>query len=223
MKKVTRLLLGMLLVLLVAGCSSSRKNSDPSAMYASYVQSLLDVSYKHDASGYLEYVDDTEEAVEEYYEDTMEYWAYELADYFQMVLINDEVEERMVNLTEEIFAQARYEVEDAVKTSDYYTVQVTIEPLNFTSQVYDEVVAYAQDFQSRSDEGEYGDYQNNEDDYTAWEVIYANGVMDILDTYVDHLEYADPVERIVKISVAEDGTYGISSEDQNDLESYLIQ
>lgn len=223
MKKITAVLLSMVMLLGVAGCNSYKEHKDPSATYGPYVQSLLDVSYKHDATKYLEYVDDTEEAAEEYYNNTMAYWAAELANYFQMVLIDDATEERMIGLMEDIFAQAKYEVAAAVKSGDYYTVEVTIEPLDFTTQVYDEVADFADDFQSRSDAGEFGDYINDETAYTEWEIAYANGVMDILDTYVDHLEYADPVEKIVKVNVDEDGYYGISEDDQYDLESYLIQ
>lgn len=223
MKKITAILMSMLLLLGAAGCSSYKEYNDPSANYGPYIQSLLDVSYKHDATKYLEYVDDTKDAAEEYYDNTMAYWAYQVADYFQMVLIDDATEARMIGLMEDIFEQAKYEVADAVKSGDYYTVQVTIYPLDFTNQVYDEVAAFAQDFSDRIEAGEFGDYVNDEAAYTECEIQYANSVMDILETYVDHLAYADAVEKIVKINVDEDGYYGISENDQYDLESYLIQ
>ena len=207
----------MMMVSVLAGCGG-----DQSEQYGPYVQSLLDVSYKKDASVYLELVDDTQENVDGYYEDTMLYWAYEVADAFYMVLINEEVEARMVTLMENVFSHAKYEVADAVKAGDYYTVEVTIHPINFTDLVYDEVAVYAEDFQLRSEAGEYGDYENDDAAYEAWEVAYANGVLDILESYLDQLDYAEPVSKIVKVTVDEDDLYGISEEDQYDLESYLI-
>ena len=116
----------------------------------------------------------------------------------------------------------RYEVADAVKSGDYYTVEVTVYPMLFVSAAYDEVNAYAADFQARSDAGEHGDYMEDDAAYTAREIEYANGVMDILDTYVDNIEYDEPVSKIVKITVDDDGYYGISDEDYADLENYLL-
>lgn len=217
-------LLSVVMLLGATGCSSYREYNDPSKNYGPYVQSLLDVSYKHDASKYLEFVpDDTEEAAEKYYDDTMSYWAYELAEYFQMVLVEEESESRMIGLMEQVFASAKYEVEDAVKVNDYYTVQVTIYPLDFTNLVYDDVIAFVEDFNTKIDAGDFGDYENDEAAWTAAEVYYENGVMDVIESYLDQLTYADPVERIVKIAIDEDGYYGISEADQWDLESYLIQ
>lgn len=223
MKKMIAVLLSLAMLLGVAGCSSYKEYNDPSKDYGPYVQSLLDVSYKNDATKYLEFVDDTESAAEQYYNDTMSYWAYQMEDYFQMVMAGEESEARMIGLMEEVFAKAKYEVEDAVSVNDYYTVQVTIYPLDFTDLVYDDVVAFVEEFNARVEAGEFGDYENDENAWIDAEIYYENGVMDVIESYLDQLSYADPVERIVKITVDDDGYYGISEEDQWDLESYLIQ
>lgn len=224
MKKAVTLFLTLILaVSMLSACSSFSDYKDPSSDYGPYVQCLLDVSYKNDATKYLELVDDTQDAADGYYQSNMEYWAYELADYYKIVFTEDAVEERMIELMKPLFAKVKYEVADAVKVEDYHTVQVTIYPLSITGTVDDEVSAFIDDFNARTDAGEYGDIENDEAAYYAWEAVYANAVMDIIESHLDDMSYGDPVEKIVKVTTDEDGYYGISDADQMDLESYLVQ
>ena len=206
-----------------AGSLLSDLFSNPEQDYGDYVQSLLDVEYKGITDTYMELTGDTQENSDAFYPACMRYWAYILADYFLIVPdISTEVEERLVSLTEDVFSHVNYEVADAVQSDDYYTVEVTISPMLFVTAAYDEVVAYAEDFQARSDAGEHGDYQNDEEAYTAREIEYANGVMDILEKYTADIQYDEPVSKIVKIEEDADGYYGISDEDYADLENYLL-
>lgn len=220
-KKAIWLLVLTLVVGMLGGCSAFSDFS--SSDYGAYVQSLLDVEYKGITDKYMELTEDTQENADAFYPACMEYWAYIIADYFLIAPdISTEVEERLVSLTEDVFSHVRYEVADAVESGDYYTVEVTVYPMLFVEAAYDEVTAYAEDFQARSDAGEHGNYMEDDEAYTAREIEYANGVMDILETYVDNIEYDDPVSKIVKITVDEDGYYGISDEDYADLENYLL-
>lgn len=198
-------------------------SSDEGANYGPYVQSLLDLDYKGITDTYLELVDDTKENAESFYGKCMEYWAYILADHFLIVYdINEEVKADMIALTEEIFANVKYEVADAVKAGDGYMVEVTISPMLFVEKAYNEVVEYGNAFQERSDNGEFGDYENDEEAYTAREIEYANEVIAILRSYVSQIEYDEPVTKVVKITKDEDGLYGISDDDYADLENYLL-
>lgn len=205
---------------LLGGCSAFEE--DPSKQYGEYVQSMFDVEYKGELDKYLELTEDTREEAEQYYDTCMSYWAYGLADYFYIVLVNEEMENRLTDLTKQIFSHVKYEVADAQKSGDYYTVEVTVYPMEFTDLVYDEVVAYANDFQARSDAGEYGDYENDQAASDAREIEYGNAVMDILEGYVDQISYADPVHKIVKITEDDDGYYGFSDEDYADIEDYFL-
>lgn len=196
---------------------------DDGSNYGPYVQSLLDLDYKGITDTYLELVDDTKENAESYYGQCMEYWAYLLADHFLIVYdINEEVHADMIALTEEIFANVKYEVADAVKSGDDYTVKVTIHPMLFVEKAYDEVAAYGNDFQERSDNGEYGDYENDEEAYMNREIEYATEVIGILRGYVSQIEYDEPVVKYVGITKDAEGYYGISDEDYSDLEGYLL-
>ena len=203
---------------LLAGCGSKRAEQ-----YGPYVQSLLDVSYKKDDTVYLELVDDTQENIDGYYNNTMTYWAHQVAGAFQMSLLTEELEARMVALMEDVFVNARYEVANAVEAGDHYTVEVTVYPILFTDLVYDEVAFYAEDFYARSAEGDFGDYENDEALQEERLIIYDTDVMDILESYLDKLEYGAPITQTVKVIVEKDGLYYIDEEDQYELESYLLQ
>ncbi len=219
-KTVCLLLTTVLLMTCAAGCGSSEKRY--ASQYSSYVQSMFDVEYKGITDEYLKLTDDTEEAACRYYENCMLYWAYLLADYYQISLVSDELEERMVEVTKGIFAHVKYEVADAVKTEDCYTVEVTVYPMMVTEGTEEAVMDFASDFVTRSAEGEYGDYENDMVSYEKWETDYANGVMDILEAYGPEMKFADPVTKTVVIVDSGDGYYGFSEEDYAEVESCFL-
>lgn len=221
-KKLVLLLVLVMTVSMLGACSSY---SDRNAMdYGAYVQSLLDLDYKGITDKYLELVDDTKENAESFYGTTMQYWMYQLADLYQVYVDGDEgLYNDMLALTESIFAKVKYEVADAVKTDDYYTVEVTLYPMLFTEMTRDEVQAYQDQFNTQAANGEFGDYGNNDADTLRGEIEYGNQVISILEKYVSQIEYDKAVSKIVKITKDEDGLYGISDEDYADLEGYLLR
>ncbi len=196
--------------------------SEDLSMYSDYVQSMFDVEYKNVYDRYMELTGDTEEASQGYYDTNMAYWAAALADYYQIVLINDEVEADMIAFTEEVFTHVNYEVKAANAADDYYTVEVVVSPMIFSEHAYDDATAFLEDFMEKSDAGEYGDYQNDEDDYIAWEVAYAEGLIPILESHIADITYDDPVSKIVKVTVNDEGYYGFSDEDYSDIEGYFL-
>lgn len=224
MKKKLVLLLVLAMIVSTLGGCDSYANRDAQD-YGAYVQSLLDLDYKGITDKYLELVDDTKENAESFYGVCMEAWAYVLAEQYQLYAINvdEDVYDEVVALTKDIFTHVKYEVADAVKSGDYYTVEVTLYPMVFTELSTEEIEAYQAEFNSAAGAGEYGDYGNDEEATIAAEIIYADRVLEILKKYVSQIEYADPVSKIVKITADEDGFYGISDADYSDLENYLLR
>jgi len=229
-KKVSLLLALVLCVSALGGCSafSGRNATD----YGAYVRSYFDVDYKGEVDTYLELTNDTRENAEMFYDSTMEWWACIIADWFSFYdLLYDEsgiadeaVKERMIATTKDIFKHVKYEVADAVKSGDDYTVKVTIYPINFSDVVgepYNEY--YNNDFQERILAGEFGDIENDDEAYKNMLIIYANDVIDIIDKYVADLDYLDPVIRDIRINVDENGNYGIDESLYSDTEEYLLQ
>ena len=205
---------------------------DEGSNYGPYVQSLLDLDYKGITDTYLELVDDTKENAESFYDQCMEYWAYILANNYQLyvavqgdetdTMYDEGVHDALVQLTKDIFSHVKYEVADAVKTGDYYTVEVTLYPMLFTDLTKEEITAYQDEFNAATEAGEYGAYGEDEADTMAAEVAYANRVIEILSASTSKIDYDAPVSKIVKITKDEMGYYGISDQDYADLENYLL-
>lgn len=212
--------------------TSNLFGGDEGANYGPYVQSLLDLDYKGITDTYLELVDDTKENAESFYGLSMEYWAYVLANNYQLyvavqsdetdTMYDEDVHNALIALTEDIFSHVKYEVADAVKTGDYYTVEVTLYPMLFTQLTKNEITAYQDEFNAATEAGEFGAYGEDEADTLAAEITYANRVIEILSASVSQIDYDAPVSKIVKITKDEMGYYGISDQDYADLENYLL-
>ncbi|MCI8401671.1 MAG: hypothetical protein HFI38_06195 [Lachnospiraceae bacterium] len=227
MKRRIAFLMALLMAVgLLGGCNSFSKFSDNSKDYGPYVKSLLDMAYKNDTTKYLELVDDTKTSADQTYEENMEYWGLYLGYSFEIETeyLNDSaINDRLTKLAKDIFAKAKYETADAVKTDDYYTVKVTIEPILFIDTAYDEAEAYVTDMVAKAENGDFGDLQNDENAYYDWEMEYAKGMLDILESYVDKIEYGTAISKIVEIEVDEDEMYGISDDSMIELQNALLQ
>jgi hypothetical protein len=236
MKKKIALLLALVMAIgLLGGCDAFSAFQSGSDKYAPYVQSLLDMAYKNKTDKYLELVDDTKQSADEYYEEEMmASWADSLASYFLIekeMLNDDTINQRLLDVTKEIFAKAKYEVAEAVKTDDYYTVKLTIEPIVYCELALTEAQNYSNSMVERAKSGEFGEVTVNDDgslsgfaddnEYVEWEKQYALGMLDVMESFVSKIEYADPVEKIVKIEEDDEG-YGVDVNTLREIDSAMF-
>jgi hypothetical protein len=208
-KNVLKAILCAVPILVLAGCSLWQQAGNT---YGPYVKSVMDTALKGETAEYLEYTNDSEEGAEEYYQMVIDTFVDDFLDEYSIEIVDDEDDVRMNNIMKQILAQAEYEVDDAVKTSDYYTVQVTITPIDLSSTISSDFITFGEDLIARYEAGEFNDYEDATEAYNVWAKTYAEGVMDILENHLDDLVYADPIEKIVKI-VEDDESYGVSDDD----------
>ncbi len=180
-------------------------------------------------------MDDTKQSADEYYEEEMmASWADSLASYFLIekeMLNDDTINQRLLDVTKEIFAKAKYEVAEAVKTDDYYTVKLTIEPIVYCELALTEAQNYSNSMVERAKSGEFGEVTVNDDgslsgfaddnEYVEWEKQYALGMLDVMESFVSKIEYADPVEKIVKIEEDDEG-YGVDVNTLREIDSAMF-
>lgn len=235
MKKKMALLLALILAIgLLGGCDAFSSFQSGSKKYAPYVQSLLDMAYKNETEKYLELVDDTKQGADDYYEDMMQSWADSLAGYFLIEkdrLNDDAINELLLNITKDIFSKAKYEVAEAVKTDDYYTVKLTIEPIIYCDLAFNEAQSYSTSMVERAKAGEFGEVTVSDDgglsgfaddnEYIEWERQYALGMLDVMKSYVSKIEYADPVVKIVQIEEDDEG-YGVDFNTLQEIDSAIF-
>lgn len=202
-----------LVLLACAGCSGEFDATK-------YVKGLLDNIYLDDSSAYVEMVDITAEEAHESYLEGLETEAQVFYNYmnFDTSCLTEETEARVLDLYHSIYQHSNYEVQNANKSNNGYTVVVKIYPIDIFDRSLDEIYAFIDVFNAKIDAG---DYDNST--YEEMEQAYQDGVLSICEGNLDSIDYLDPVEQTVQIKEDSDGLWGMSDEDFSNLDAYIIQ
>lgn len=206
-------LLALVLALTCAGCSARFDASR-------YVNALLNNIYLDNSTDYLEMVDTTAEEAHEAYLDGLETESQVLYGYmsFDTDYISDETHQRVLDLYDTIYSHSKFEVEAANKSGSGFTVAVRIYPIDIFETTSDEMNAYVDVFVEKVMNGDYADLSDE-----ALEAHYQDGLLTILENRVDSIGYLDPIEQTVQIREDADGLWGMSNEDFQNLDTYIIQ
>mgnify|MGYP004517690989 CR=1 FL=1 len=217
MKKFIILTTIFAITILSTGCLTK---NDESQKYSDYIKSAMDASYLNNNTKYLELADVTEDDTKELYNNTVEYLAYSIMNYnnINYDVINDDIIDEYIDLAIKALNKTKYTINDARKVDGKYQVKLEIEPLNFWENSYDDVDNYIEEFSNK-----YNDSDSMTDEEIALaEEEYANKVLDILTPYIEDMDYKEKVNKIVEIEIDKDGKYGISDNDWNDIDDYVM-
>lgn len=217
MKKFIALTTIFAITILSTGCLTK---NDESQKYSDYIKSAMDASYLNNNTKYLELADVTEDDTKELYDNTVEYLAYSIMNYNNVNydVISDDIIDEYINLAIKALNKTKYTINDARKVDGKYQVKLEIEPLNFWESSYDDVDNYIEEFSNK-----YNDSDSMTDEEIALaEEEYANKVLDILTPYIKDMDYKEKVNKIVEIEIDKDGKYGISDNDWNDIDDYVM-
>lgn len=214
MKRLTRTLALPLLALalLCTGCSA---RFDASA----YVDALLRNIYLDDSTSYMKLVDVTAEEAHDAYIEGLEAESEVLFSFlsFDSNYISDETRQRVLDLYGQIYQHSKFEVEDAAKSGKGYTVVVRIYPIDIFEKAADEMSAYVDVFVEKIMNGDYADLSDEE-----VETSYQDGLLKILESKLSSIGNLDPIEQTVQIKEDTDGLWGMSDEDFQNLDTYII-
>ena len=217
MKKFIALTTIFAITILSTGCLTK---NDESQKYSDYIKSAMDASYLNNNTKYLELADVTEDDTKELYDNTVEYLAYSIMNYNNVNydVISDDIIDEYIDLAIKALNKTKYTINDARKVDGKYQVKLEIEPLNFWKSSYDDVDNYIEEFSNK-----YNDSDSMTDEEIALaEEEYANKVLDILTPYIKDMDYKEKVNKIVEIEIDKDGKYGISDNDWNDIDDYVM-
>ena len=217
MKKFIALTTIFAITILSTGCLTK---NDESQKYSDYIKSAMDASYLNNNTKYLELADVTEDDTKELYDNTVEYLAYSIMNYNNVNydVISDDIIDEYIDLAIKALTKTKYTINDARKVDGKYQVKLEIEPLNFWKSSYDDVDNYIEEFSNK-----YNDSDSMTDEEIALaEEEYANKVLDILTPYIKDMDYKEKVNKIVEIEIDKDGKYGISDNDWNDIDDYVM-
>lgn len=213
-KKTAVFTLAMLLLLQMTACSVIESKNKK---YANYITCLLDANYKGQFETFLDMTDSDKEAVQAVYDEGISHLADTLIAYYGIELVDDgTIKNAFIELTKQIYAASKYEVQPAVKSGDTYTVEVLVYPMDILESSYSDVIAYIQGFNHKKDAGDFDDYEIEQ-----YEVEFAQGIIDILTAAVPNISYKEPASTIVTIQT-DDSSYFISQDDFTKLDHNLI-
>lgn len=217
MKKFIALTTIFAITILSTGCLTK---NDESQKYSDYIKSAMDASYLNNNTKYLELADVTEDDTKELYDNTVEYLAYSIMNYNNVNydVISDDIIDEYIDLAIKALNKTKYTINDARKVDGKYQVKLEIEPLNFWESSYDDVDNYIEEFSNKYNDSD----SMTDEEIKLAEEEYANKVLDILTPYIKDMDYKEKVNKIVEIEIDKDGKYGISDNDWNDIDDYVM-
>lgn len=187
------------------------------------VQSELDYFYYNEASDeFLELCGTSKEEIDTIYNEGLEEGIAEVLVTFGLneSSIDQDLKDSVLNYASNVFKNVKFEVGAATKVDDYFTVPVTIYPIDMTNLLTDDVYndIYA------SVEDQYYDGMTDEELYNiTYTTIFQYMTDEMAQT--DSITYADPVTITVKVvPVDEDSTkyYQIDNDDLDIISNSVV-
>ena len=143
------------------------------------VQGNMDLLYKGVCDeNYLKLVNSTQEDCLPYYEENMALQAQAIMAAFEINDVNNNQSDRFIDIMKQVYAKADYTIGAASQVDDsHFLVDVTVTPLNFPAQVYDNLDIGLMTFFNTY--GELTDEQLNamsDQEYIQYEETWATGI-----------------------------------------------
>jgi hypothetical protein len=182
-----------------------------------YVQGILDASYKGEFETYIQLTEDTKENAQIAYDAVMETKAEGLANY-TAVTLTDENKAKFIEYSKQIFQKAKYEVSNATKTDQGFTVDIAISPMTILQSISEEGKDYVTDFNSRNENGEFAELTDDE-----FATEYAKGIMQVFENSIANIQYADPVTITVSVILQDDKLYTMEAEEFTKIDSVILK
>ena len=217
--KAAALLLAVAMIVSLSGCDELSNLIRSGFDASGYIQGILDCTYKAEYDQYMQLTDATEEEAQAAYESGIDVESQTFMSYMGIdtSLVSEETVEGIKDFYRRVYQKSSEEVKDAVKTDTSFAVEVVIDPIDIFHQAWDDLNAFAEDFNTRYENGEFDDYTAE-----AYEEEYDTGVLEICNQYVDTCGYLSPVTVVVTVYPDENGIYGISDDDFSRLDLEII-
>ena len=205
--------ISLCLMLLISLTACGKKASD----YEAYVKSLITANYLGITDEYVDMTGSNEEDAEAIYLQNVTRLADNLSLYYGLEIATDpELAPAMVDLAKQIYGKTKFEVNRVYKDNNIYYVELTIYPIDILNQTNDQIVEYVNNFNAAVDSGKYNDYSREEYEYE-----FASGIIGILASAVNDIQYGEPEVLKVRIITTEDSYY-IGNEDVRNIDRCIL-
>ena len=182
-----------------------------------YMQALLDVSYRNETEDYMELTGAAQEDADAIFQNNLDATMHE----FHTAELSEELEESYRSLFEKTVKQVKYTVGEAVEEEDGYTVDISVEPILLFDNTYEEfqkkAEEYAAEISNHVMEGE-----EMPSDEEIQDHIYQTYYEVLTEELEAGLTYGETENITVHIHKTEDGVYEIPDEDLRALDQAMI-
>lgn len=204
--------LALALMLALAACGGGYTAADATAL----VKANLDILYlgQYD-SDYLATTDTSENDAEEIYQGNLEAEVNNrLILYYGMEAVSDEMYQELLDLQEEIYSHAKYEVLPATEQADgTYAVKVNISPVNIHVLVDEDYYDARDEFWADHPEDV---NEMSEEEYQAYCDDYNQMVIDLIKARMPEIGNEEETSVVIQVVQDSDGLY---TPDENGLAS----
>jgi|GEM_PF-438665 len=221
-KKMAALMLGLSMLLGMAGCDFSSGLSKQDAV--NYVQWLIDAAYLGKFNEkYVDLVEgSTMQDLEDLYESNVVAEAEAFRRYMSIEVATDEQVARSEELIRTIYSHSKYEVLSSNKLeSGNYVVEVKVSPIDILQKVTDEDInTIWGEVTANVDQNTLNTM--SDDEYSALEIEYTQRVLDLVESLIPSLGYEKDQNVALQLILDSDGYYVLSDDDWINLDYKII-
>lgn len=165
-KKVRRsillLLIAAAMIFLYTGCASIKEKLGVAFPAKQYVEGMLEAVYHGEYENYQKYTQESKEAAASYHEQYVEGEASYFAEYLHIEELSKKGEEQLKTLIEELYKQARFEVQEPIHNDEGQLLEVVVYPVDFFHNAGEELNEYIKNFNQALAGGEYDTLSSEE-------------------------------------------------------------
>lgn len=170
----------LVLALLLTGCDSLKEKLGVAFPVKQYVESVLEAVYHGEYEEYQKYTQESAEAGRTYHEQYVEGEAAYFAEYLNIEELSKEGEERLKKLIEELYRQARFEVQEPIYKDAGQMMEVVVYPVDFFHEAGEELNGYIREFNQSLASGEFDTMSSEEQ-----KAKYETELLSICEKYVE--------------------------------------
>ncbi len=165
---------------------------------------------------YLDIIVDTEEDLKESYESGLKVEADYFISYFDLAqeYVTEEMYQEIIDIYKEIYSHLKFEVGAVAKGEDYYTVTVTIHPIDIIKKINEnDSDAFYAAWDARWENGDFEEMSDEE-----FEHEWAREILDLVKSKLPTIGYLEPETIAVQVVLEGAGKEQYYTIAQNDFE-----
>ncbi len=195
------------------------------------IQGNLDSVFlnKH-SDEYLNMVNLTKEEAQAEYQSGLQIEAQYFASYWGIVEeefgetyeeLDEELKNNIVALLDKIYSYTKYEIGEVTSSSEQYTVEVIVYPIDIYEKALNEIEDYAPYISFWNKYADIDISSLSDAEYAAYTTEYGNIIVDLVKTQLSNVGYKDAKSFAIRIDLIDD-MWSINQEDFNTFDSHVI-